>query len=69
MKFLLVFIVIILLSLPVCAEPESFTAAQGSIVEYCSNDVPKDILDEQTVASTLTVSDVGNIGDLNVKRL
>ena len=67
MKFLLVFIVIILLSLPVCAEPESFTAAQGSIVEYCSNDVPKDILDEQTVASTLTVSDVGNIGDLNVK--
>jgi subtilisin-like proprotein convertase family protein len=45
----------------------SVARAQGSIVEYCSYDVPKDILDEQTIDSTLTVSDVGDIADLNVK--
>ena len=55
MKFLLAFIVTVLLSLPVYAEPESFMAA------------PKDILDEDTITSTLTVSDVGDIEDLNVK--
>ena len=67
MKFLLAFIVTVLLSLPVYAEPESFMAAPGSVVEYCSYDVPKDILDEDTITSTLTVSDVGDIEDLNVK--
>ncbi len=67
MKFLFAFIVTVLLSLPVCAEPGSFMAAPGSIVEYCSYDVPKDIPDGQTIKSTLTITDVGNIADLNVK--
>jgi subtilisin-like proprotein convertase family protein len=67
MKFLLALIVTVLLSLPVYAEPEGFLAAQDSSVEYCSSDVPKDILDEQTITSTLTITDIGEIADLNVK--
>ncbi len=67
MKFLLSFVVTVFLSLPLCAGSENFTAAPGSVVEYCSDNVPQDILDEQTITSTLTVSDVGNIADLDVK--
>lgn len=69
MKFLTTIIAFALLSIPVYAElgDISVAGAPGSVVEYCSYDVPKDILDEQTINSTLTVSDIGNIADLDVK--
>ncbi len=60
MKYLTTFIVFALLSVHVCA-------GSGNAVEYCSYDVPKDILDEDTITSTLSVTDVGDIADLNVK--
>jgi len=35
--------------------------------EYCSNDVPREIEDEDTITSTLVITDSGTIADLNVK--
>jgi subtilisin-like proprotein convertase family protein len=67
MKSLLVFVIPVLISLPVCTAQESYMAASGNIVEYCSHDVPQDILDNQTITSALTISDVGDIADLDVK--
>ncbi len=66
MKFLSTLIVTVLLSLPIYAGPGGFLAAQSG-VEYCSSDVPKDILDDQIITSTLTITDIGEIADLNVK--
>jgi len=67
MKSLLAFVMPVLLLLPVSAEADSFAAAPGSVLEYCSDNVPKDILDNNTITSTLNVPDVGNIADLDVE--
>ena len=69
MKSLSALIVLAFLLVPVYAELENSLAAgvPGSSVEYCSFDVPQDILDEQTINSTLTITDIGDIADLDVK--
>ena len=56
------------LSTPAFAEISKVNAeAAANRIEYCSNDVPKDILDEQTITSTVIVTEVGDIADLDVK--
>jgi len=69
MKSLSALVVLAFLLVPVYAELENSLAAgvPGSSVEYCSFDVPQDILDEQTINSTMTITDIGNIADLDVK--
>ena len=65
----IVFIVLICLAFPVSGRPvsdKSDISAAGD-KEYVSNDVPKDIPGQGTEISTLTISDTGPIGDLNVK--
>ena len=39
----------------------------SDLMEYASSDVPKDILDNRTITSTLVIAETGRIADLDVK--
>ncbi|MBN2180857.1 MAG: proprotein convertase P-domain-containing protein [Sedimentisphaerales bacterium] len=68
MRFRLLFIVLVAFT-SVCAKLEGAFVDNVSVggIEYCSNDVPVDIVDNQTITSSLTITDIGDIADLNVK--
>jgi subtilisin-like proprotein convertase family protein len=66
--FLITFIIMTFVSMSAFAEIERVNAeAAANRLEYCSNDVSKEILDGQTITSTLNIADAGEIADLDVR--